>query len=242
MEKYIILPTYNEKENLENVVKEIFEQNIEDLGIVIVDDNSPDGTGQIADKLARDDFRITVIHRSNKMGLGTAYVQGFKKVMADSEAQYIFEMDADFSHSPKYLPDFLEAIKDSDLVLGSRYIMGGGVSNWGLFRRLVSLWANFLVRFILGVKIKDLTGGYKCFRRKVLEDIDLDNVESNGYNFQIEVTYKVYKHCFRIKEIPIIFEERRLGRSKFSLNIALESFRKVLKLRFTPTPKKHNII
>jgi len=242
MEKYIILPTYNEKENLENIVREIFRQNIKDLGIIIVDDNSPDGTGQIADGLAKTDSRISVIHRQSKMGLGTAYVQGFKKALADPEAQYVFEMDADFSHLPKYLPDFLNAIQDSDLVLGSRYIQGGGVSNWGLFRRLVSWWANFLVRFILGIKIKDLTGGYKCFRRKVLENVDLDNVESNGYNFQIEVTYKVYKHCFRIKEIPIIFEERRLGRSKFSFSIALESFRKVLKLRFTPAPKKHDII
>lgn len=232
MEKYIILPTYNEKDNLKSIVREIFKQNIKDLGIIIVDDHSPDGTGQIAERLAKEDSRISVIHRLTKMGLGTAYVQGFKKALVDPKAQYIFEMDADFSHSPKYLSDFLKATQDSDLVLGSRYIQGGGVSNWGLFRRLVSWSANFVVRLILGVQIKDLTGGYKCFRRKVLESIDLDNVESNGYNFQIEVNYKVYKCGFKIKEIPIIFEERRLGRSKFSFNIALESFRKVLKLRF----------
>lgn len=233
MEKYIILPTYNEKENVESIVQEIFKQNIADLGIIIVDDNSPDGTGKIADELTKNDSRISVIHRTQKMGLGTAYVQGFKKVLVDSEAQYIFEMDADFSHSPKYLPRFLEAAQDNDLVLGSRYIPGGGVSNWGLLRRAISWFANFTVRVILGVPIKDLTGGYKCFRRRVLERINLDNVESNGYNFQIEISYKVFKQGFGIKEIPIIFEERRGGRSKFHLGIVLESLRKVLKLKFS---------
>lgn len=233
MKILIIIPTYNEKNNIGQLVQEIFKLNISDLEILVVDDDSPDGTGKIADDLARKDSRVNVIHRSQKMGLGTAYAQGFKKALADSEAQYIFEMDADFSHSPKYLSAFLQAAKGYDLVLGSRYIPGGGVSNWGFYRRAVSWLANFTVRLILGVPIKDLTGGYKCFNRKVLENINLDNMESSGYNFQIEVNYKVYKHGFKIKEIPIIFEERRSGRSKFNLGIILESFRKVLKLRFS---------
>jgi len=233
MKIHIIIPTYNEKDNLESIVHEILRQNIPDLGIIIIDDNSPDGTGYLADRLAKNDARIFVIHRPKKMGLGTAYVQGFKKALADPEAQYILEMDADFSHSPKYLPDFLRAIENNDLVLGSRYVSAGGVSNWGLSRRLVSWWANFLVRLILGISVKDLTGGYKCFRRKVLEEIDLNSVESNGYNFQIELNYKAFKKDFRIKEIPIIFEERRRGRSKFHVGIVLESFWKVLKLRFS---------
>lgn len=239
MEKYIILPTYNERENLENIIREIFKQNIENLGIIIIDDNSPDETGAIADRLSRSDSRISVIHRQKKMGLGTAYIQGFKKALADPEAEFIFEMDSDFSHSPKYLKDFLEAAKVSDLVLGSRYIKGGGVSNWGLFRRAVSWLANFMVRSILNTPVRDLTGGFKCFRRKVLETVNFDNVESNGYNFQVEVNYKVYKYGFKIKEIPIIFEERRRGKSKFNFGIVIESFWKVIKLRFTSI-KDHN--
>jgi len=232
MRPVIILPTYNEKENLAGIVHDIFSVGISDLHIIIVDDNSPDGTGRIADELAEKYSEIQVIHRPKKEGLGKAYVAGFKKALADSENQYIFEMDADFSHQPKYLPDFLEKIKKADVVLGSRNIPGGGVENWSWPRRFISWLANLTVRWLLAVPIKDLTGGYKCWRRHVLEQLDLDRVESSGYNFQIELTYKAYKKGFRIEEIPIVFIERRAGSSKFSISIMIESFWKVLMLRF----------
>ncbi|MFA6098123.1 MAG: polyprenol monophosphomannose synthase [Patescibacteria group bacterium] len=232
MRSIIILPTYNEKENIKAIVREIFSLNIPDLGIIIVDDNSPDGTGRIADELAAGDRRIRVLHRQQKEGLGRAYVAGFKKALEDPEAENIFEMDADFSHQPKYLPDFLGAINSADIVLGSRYIKGGGVQNWNFFRRFISTSANFVIRFILGVKIRDLTGGFKCFSRRALLSLDFDKVESSGYNFQIEVNYKAYKEGLKIKEIPIIFVERQAGNSKFSTAIMLESFWKVLQLKF----------
>jgi len=232
MRSVIILPTYNEKENLAGLVHDIFSIGIKDLHIIIVDDNSPDGTGRIADGLATKNSNIQVIHRSKKEGLGKAYVAGFKKALADSRNQYIFEMDADFSHQPKYLPNFLEKARQADVVLGSRNIPGGGIENWSWLRRFISWLANVVVRWLLGVPIKDLTGGYKCWQRHVLEQLNLDQVESSGYNFQIELTYKAYCKGFKIVEVPIVFMERRAGHSKFSLVIMLESFWKVLKLRF----------
>jgi len=233
MRPVIILPTYNEKENLADIVRDIFLVGIPDLRIIIVDDNSPDGTGRIADGLAAKKPRIEVIHRPKKEGLGRAYVAGFKKALANPANSYIFEMDADFSHQPKYLPVFLEKIKSADLVLGSRSIAGGGVENWSWPRRFISGLANLVVRWLLGLPIKDLTGGFKCFRRQVLERLNLDEVESSGYNFQVEMTYKAYKKGFKIVEIPIVFVERRAGYSKFSVFIMIESFWKVLKLRFS---------
>lgn len=233
MKPVIILPTYNEKENLADIVQDIFSIGIKNLHIIVVDDNSPDGTGRIADDLAKKHNILSVVHRPQKEGLGRAYVAGFKKALADPEVDYIFEMDADFSHQPKYLPDFLQKIKSADLVLGSRNIPGGGVENWSWPRRFISWFANITIRFILGVPMRDLTGGYKCFRREVLEKLDLDRVESSGYNFQIELTYKAYKKGFKIVETPIIFVERRAGKSKFSAVIMIESFWKVLKLRFS---------
>jgi len=233
MRPVIILPTYNEKENLAGIVQEIFSIGINGLKIIIVDDNSPDGTGRIADELAANNPNVEVLHRQNKEGLGKAYIDGFKKALADPDNQYIFEMDADFSHQPKYLPDFLEKIKSADLVLGSRNIPGGGVENWSWLRRFISWFANFTIRHILGVKIKDLTGGFKCFNRDVLEKLDLDSIESSGYNFQIEITYKAIKKGFTVVETPIIFVERRAGHSKFSASIMLESFLKVIKLKMT---------
>lgn len=232
MRPIIILPTYNEKDNLAALVRGIFLVGIKDLHIIVVDDNSPDGTGRVADELAASYQQLQVIHRPRKEGLGKAYIAGFKKALADPQNQYIFEMDADFSHQPKYLPHFLDAIKNADLVLGSRNIPGGGVKNWSYGRRLISGFANLVVRLILGLPIRDLTGGFKCFRREVLENLSLDDVESAGYNFQIELTYKTIKKNYRVLEIPIIFEERRAGQSKFSLAIMMESFIKVLKLRF----------
>ncbi|MCH7492073.1 polyprenol monophosphomannose synthase [Patescibacteria group bacterium] len=232
MNSVIILPTYNEKENIAGIVQEIFSIGISDLKVIIVDDNSPDGTGQIADKLAAENSRISVLHRPKKEGLGKAYMAGFQEALSDPQNQYIFEMDADFSHQPKYLPRFLDSMEQADLTLGSRYIVGGGIANWSWPRRFISWLANIIIRKLLGVAVRDLTGGFKCFNRRVLENMDLENIESRGYNFQIELTYKAIKKGFRIKEVPIVFVERRAGHSKFSAAIMIESFWKVLMLRF----------
>ncbi len=232
MHPLIVLPTYNEKENLEPIIKEIFNTGIANLKIIIVDDSSPDGTGEIANCLARENNNISVIHRQKKEGLGRAYVAGFKKALEDPANTHIFEMDADFSHQPKYLPDFLAMAKNYDVVLGSRNIPKGGVENWNWFRRFISWSANTMVRRILNIPVRDLTGGYKCWSRKVLETLDLDSVESSGYNFQIELTYKAYKKGFKIGETPIIFVERRAGNSKFNSGIMVESLINVIKLRF----------
>ncbi|MBI5037718.1 MAG: polyprenol monophosphomannose synthase [Candidatus Kerfeldbacteria bacterium] len=228
----IILPTYNEKENITGIVREILALAIPELCVLVVDDNSPDGTGQIADELARHDQRISVLHRDAKEGLGKAYTAGFRWALRDPQIEHVFEMDADFSHQPKYIPNFLEAIQSADLVLGSRYIPGGGVANWNWSRRMISTTANMIIRRLLGMAVHDLTGGFKCFRRTVLERLDLDAVASRGYNFQIEVTYRAGQAGFRIQEIPITFIERRAGTSKFSPGIMLESFWQVLRLRF----------
>ena len=232
MNSTIILPTYNERENLAGIIKEIFKVGIENLKIIVVDDNSPDGTGQLADELAKRYPKVSVLHRTLKEGLGKAYIAGFQQALSDSDCGFIFEMDADFSHQPKYLPHFLDRIQEADLVLGSRYIAKGGVENWGLVRRYISKFANLIIRLILRVPISDLTGGFKCFRREVLEKLDFERIESSGYNFQIEINYKVYKEHFRVVEIPIIFIERRAGKSKFNVAIMLESCWKVLVLKF----------
>ena len=228
----IILPTYNERENLAGIIKEIFAVGIKNLKIIIVDDNSPDGTGQLADELAEQYRNVSVLHRARKEGLGKAYIAGFQQALSDPDCSFVFEMDADFSHQPKYLPHFLDRIQQADVVIGSRYIADGCVKNWGLMRRFISKFANSTTRLILGVPISDLTGGFKCFRRKVLEQLNYEHIESSGYNFQIEINYKVYKKHFRIAEIPIIFVERRAGKSKFNVAIMLESFWKVLVLKF----------
>lgn len=242
---YIVTPTYNEKENLPILVEKIFSLNIPDLKMVVVDDNSPDGTGRIADELGKK-YPITVIHRSEKSGLGTAYVTAFKAILSSSAStssatnyspseveglHYIIQMDADLSHDPAAIPQFLEKIKNCDVVLGSRYIKGGKIENWDFFRRLVSR-LNFFVRIILWVPYHDLTGGYKCFRPEVLKNIDLDKLSSVGYNFQIETTYRAHQKGYKIREIPITFTERKTGKSKFNLKIMLEAFWKVLLLRF----------
>ncbi|MFA6215729.1 MAG: polyprenol monophosphomannose synthase [Patescibacteria group bacterium] len=229
---YIIIPTYNEKANIAKLIEQIFSLAISGLTVLVVDDNSPDGTGGTVERLKQNNPYLDVLHRLKKEGLGTAYVAGFKEALAGG-ADYIFEMDADFSHNPKYLPDFLAAIKDYDLVLGSRYIAGGGTSNWNLARRLISRFGNIYARVILGLPILDLTGGFKCYRRAVLEKISLDNLSSVGYNFQIETTYKAYQAGFQIREIPIVFAERAGGQSKFNLKIILESFWQVLRLRLS---------
>jgi dolichol-phosphate mannosyltransferase len=195
-----------------------------------VDDNSPDGTGQIADRMASGKDRIFVIHRQNKSGLGTAYVAGFKFAL-EKGFDYVFEMDCDFSHNPEYIPDFLEAIRDADLILGSRYISGVNVINWPMSRLLLSYYANVYSRIVTGLPVRDATGGFKCFRREVLEAIELDEVKSNGYSFQIEMSFRAWKKGFRIKEIPIVFEDRKVGQSKMSKKIVREAVWMVWRLR-----------
>jgi len=232
----VILPTYNERENLERFVArllEVFDGNSLDGRIIVVDDGSPDGTGEIADSLAARLENLSVIHRAEKQGIGPAYVAGFKQALA-TDTKYIMEMDCDFSHDPANIPAFLEAIKQADLVLGSRYVPGGGVENWGLLRRLISRWGGLYARLVLGIPVNDLTGGNKCFRREVLEALDLDAVSSQGYGFQIEMTYRAVRKGFRVKEIPITFSDRQLGQSKMSKRIVLEAVVLVWKLRLRP--------
>jgi dolichol-phosphate mannosyltransferase len=230
MKNIIIIPTYNEKDNIADLIEKIFKAK-RNFHVLVVDDNSPDGTGKIVDGLAEKDGRVNVIHRSGKMGLGTAYIEGFRYALAHG-AEFIFQMDADHSHDPKYLKDMVAAIKDCDLVLGSRYINGIRVSNWPFRRLLLSKLANLYVQFVMGLPFEDTTGGFKCFRRKALEAIDLDVIRSDGYSFQIEMTYWTYKLGFKVKEIPIVFLERIGGFSKMSHHIVLEAIWMVLRLRF----------
>lgn len=227
----VIIPTYNEKDNLVELLDQIYCV-VPDIHVLIVDDNSPDGTGCLVQSLMvkRHQGRLFLIERSGKLGLGTAYITGFKWALA-RDYQYVFEMDADFSHNPQYLSEFLKAIKGCDLVLGSRYVAGGGVKNWELFRRILSRGGSLYSRMLLGMPFCDLTGGYKCFRREVLAQLDLDEVKSNGYSFQIEMTYRAFLKGFHIQEIPIVFEERAAGKSKMSRNIFLEAVFMVWKLR-----------
>ncbi len=229
MKALIIVPTYNERENLEELVMRIFGQGLP-TEILIVDDNSPDGTGALADEMAARDRRVHVMHRPGKMGLGSAYVAGFRWALArDYEA--VFEMDADFSHNPDSLGDFLRELETADLVLGSRYLYGVTVVNWPLSRLILSYMANLYSRVITGMPVKDLTGGFKCFRRQVLEAIDLDRVRSDGYAFQIEINFKAWRKGFRICEIPILFVDRRAGVSKMSRRIVREAAWMVWRLR-----------
>jgi dolichol-phosphate mannosyltransferase len=215
MRTAVIIPTYNESENIEALAKEILALE-EVTEIIVVDDNSPDGTGEIADELAKM-YRgsVQVIHRSGKLGLGTAYIAGFKAAL-DSGADCIVTMDADFSHRPSYIPDLVAKSKEAHLVIGSRYVDGGGTLNWGLRRQLFSRGANAVARLMLGLKAHDCTAGFRCYRREVLESIELDEIFSDGYSFLIEMLYKCQRRGWEIGEVPIIFEDRRLGASKIS--------------------------
>lgn len=226
----IIIPTYNERNNLAALATAIFAQG--PFHILIVDDNSPDGTGALADELtAQHAGRFFVLHRPGKLGLGTAYLAGFRWGLARGY-DLLFEMDADFSHDPRHLPQFVERIHaGADLVLGSRYAPGGGTRNWSLLRRIISRGGSFYAQVILGLPLRDLTSGFKCFRRRVLETIDLDRIHSNGYSFQIEVTYRAFRRGFRIVETPIIFVDRRVGKSKMSRRIVYEAIFMVWRLR-----------
>jgi dolichol-phosphate mannosyltransferase len=226
----VIIPTYNERENVGEIVPLVLAQD-DRFEILIVDDNSPDGTGEVADALASEHDRVHVLHNPTKGGLGPAYVAGFRWAL-ERDYDLIFEMDADLSHDPADLPRFLAAIAGCDLVLGSRYVPGGGVRNWPLVRRLISRGGSLYARFVLGLPIQDLTGGFKCFRRHVLETIDLNLIGSGGYGFQIEMTYRTLRAGFRVREIPIVFTDRVLGRSKMSRQIVLEAMVMVWRLRF----------
>lgn len=226
----VCIPTYNERENLATIVEEVL--HVAPVDVLIIDDNSPDGTGQVADLIAEKEPRVHVLHRPGKQGLGRAYIAGFKWAL-ERPYKYIFEMDADFSHQPRYLPEFLRAIERYDLVLGSRYVEGGGTENWSPSRKLISQGGSLYARTILGVPVRDLTGGFKCFRREVLEAIDLETIQSTGYAFQIELTYRAYKQGFRVKEIPILFYERNAGKSKMDRKIFLEAVRKVWTIRLS---------
>jgi dolichol-phosphate mannosyltransferase len=232
MKTLVITPTFNEAQNIEPLTREIF-KHLPETDILIIDDNSPDGTGTIADRLARESGgRISVMHRPGKMGLGSAYKAGFKFAL-QKDYRAVFEMDADFSHDPSYLPEFLKKIDDHSLVLGSRYIEGGGVENWTLSRKFISKGGTFYSKLILGIPFNDLTGGFKCFRRDALEALDLDAVSSEGYSFQIEMTYKVHRKGLAITEVPIVFRERRQGKSKMSWKIFFEAMYLVWKIRFS---------
>ena len=227
----VLLPTYNEKENLEHIVAAILAA--APVDIWILDDNSPDGTGAIADRLVEEHApRVRVEHRAEKQGLGPAYIAGFKLALA-AGYERILEMDADFSHPPEKLQALLENAETYDLVLGSRWVPGGGTENWPAHRQFISKAGSFYARTLLGVGIKDITGGFKCFRREVLEALDLDNIVSAGYMFQIEVTYQALQKGFSVHETPITFVERRIGKSKMSRSIVLEAIIKVPILRLT---------
>ena len=224
----ICLPTYNERENLESMLRALAQH---DVNVLVVDDNSPDGTGEIADRLAAELDFVSVLHRERKEGLGPAYLAGFRRALADG-AEFILEMDCDFSHNPADVPRLIDACRQgADLALGSRYIPGGGTENWGLGRRIVSWGGSFYARTLLGVRIRDLTGGFKCYRRRVLETIDLDAIHSKGYAFQIEGTYRTLRKGFRVVEVPIRFVDRTEGTSKMSRAIFLEAVTKVPALR-----------
>lgn len=227
----VIIPTFNERENLPRVVPAVLEQDPR-LEVLVVDDASPDGTGELADALAAAEPRVHVIHRSGKLGLGTAYVAGFRWAIANG-FDYVFEMDADFSHDPRHLPTFLAAIADADLVIGSRYLNRRvTVINWPMRRLMLSYFANVYARWVTGLSLWDSTGGYKCYRRSVLEAVDLDRVRSNGYSFQIEMSFRAWRKGFRLKEITITFSDRNVGRSKMSGGIVREAVWMVWRLRW----------
>jgi len=217
----IVMPTYDEAENIENIVHEILGLGC-GVSILIIDDNSPDGTGEIADRLTAENHEVNVRHREGKLGLGSAYRFGFDEALAMG-ADYVFEMDADFSHDPRYIPQFLSAIRDHDVVIGSRYVEGGGVENWGLGRELLSRGGSTYTRMMTGMKLRDCTGGYRCHTREVIEKIDFSRISASGYGFQVELAYVCVKMGFDVFELPIVFTDRRVGESKMSKGIVWEA-------------------
>ncbi len=230
----IVIPTYNEKQNMPRIVEALFALNIEGVNILIVDDNSPDGTGQLADALREQyDHRLHILHRTEKNGLGPAYIAGFKEALKLG-AEVIIQMDADFSHQPKYIPQLLDKIKEYDLVLGSRFVEGGSVDDkWSAYRKLLSWWANRIYTpTILGMPIYDATGGFKAWRRETLIGMGIDRIQSNGYVFQVEMNYVAYKLGYQLSEIPIHFPDRQIGTSKMDSSVALEAAMRVWDLLY----------
>jgi dolichol-phosphate mannosyltransferase len=224
----ICLPTFNERENIERMLEALEPL---DARVLVIDDNSPDGTGEIADRVAATRDDVSVLHRARKEGLGPAYIEGFRIALADG-ADYVLSMDCDFSHDPADVPRLVAAAENgADVVIGSRYVPGGGTRNWGIGRRIVSAGGSLYARTLLGLRIRDMTGGFRCFRRTVLETVDLDAIETKGYAFQIELTYRALRQGFTVAEVPIVFTDRTLGRSKMSRAIFLEAVARVPRLR-----------
>jgi len=233
MKVMVVVPTYNERQNIERLAPLVLDQ-LPDVELLVVDDGSPDGTGEYVDELAGSDPRVHVIHRSGKQGLGSAYVRGFTRAL-ESDAERVIQMDADFSHNPEMIPALVEESKEHDVVVGSRYISGANVVNWPVSRLLLSYFANVYTRIITGLPLRDSTGGFKCFRRSVLEEIDLDTIGSDGYSFQIEVNFRCWRKGFSMHEIPIVFVDRHAGTSKMSRRIVWEAMWLVWYLRFERT-------
>lgn len=231
MKTLIIIPTYNEKENIEELIGEIFKV-VPSVNIMVMDDNSPDGTADIVRKIQANNSQVHLTVREKKMGLASAYITGFKWGL-ENGFDWFYEMDADFSHKPQYLLDFESSKPEYDFLVGSRYIKGGGVVNWPLSRRFISIGGSIYAKTILGAPLHDLTGGFNCWSREVLEAINLDTIRSEGYSFQIEMKYRAYRKGFKYKEIPIIFEDRTAGKSKMSKKIVIEAMYKVLFFRFS---------
>jgi dolichol-phosphate mannosyltransferase len=232
---WLVLPTYNEAGNIEAIVEAVLVQLPSSARVLIVDDNSPDGTGEIADRLAQRLPAVRVLHRAQKEGLGPAYIAGFHHALGEG-AGLVVEMDSDFSHDPAHLPQLLAAAERADLAIGSRYVPGGGISDWGVLRRAISRGGSAYARLVLGLRVHDLTGGFKCFRREVLEAIDLDSIQSRGYAFQIETTYRAIRQGFEVVEVPIVFRDRRVGSSKMDRAIVAEAAWRVPLLRFGKGP------
>lgn len=231
MRSLILIPTYNEIENIQPLIQAVLAKVPESVEILVIDDGSPDGTGTLVDRMAAENSRIHAIHREGKLGLGSAYVKGFRWGL-EKAFDALIEMDADFSHDPKYLPTMLALLEDNDVVIGSRYINSGGTRNWGIGRKILSKGGSFYARMVLGAPIKDFTGGFNGWRRKALEAIDLDTIKSEGYSFQIELKYRAFKQKLRMKEFPIVFEDRKVGSSKMSRGIVLEAMSRVWQFRF----------
>jgi len=241
MRALIVVPTYNEIENIQPLIQAIFQVVPKEVEILVVDDGSPDGTGDLVDSLAKSDPRVHILHREKKMGLGKAYVAGFRWGL-DQGFDVLFTMDADFSHDPKYLPTMLELIRSNEVVIGSRYVEGGGTLNWGLGRKILSRGGSIYARTILGAPFRDFTGGFNAFRREVIQALMLDSLRSDGYSFQIELKYRSFLKKFRIVETPIIFEDRKVGKSKMSQRIVMEALRRVWGFRLDAVKEGHGLL
>lgn len=234
MRSLIVIPTYNERDNIAGLIDDVLRV-VPTTDLLIIDDNSPDGTGQLVDQLSTADQRIHVMHRAGKLGLGTAYIAGFRYAI-EHGYDLVFEMDADYSHDPRYLPDFLKLAQDADLVIGSRYIKGGGTPNWSALRKFISGGGNTFARFMLGIPTHDCTAGFRCYRTAALRTLDLSLIRASGYAFQVELAYIFWRRGFRVRETPIIFVDRRVGKSKMSRKIFIEGFLWVLRTRFQGDP------